>query len=102
MFAAAARGEQHAMAVRDAVCTYLAAAVVHLVLTVDVTRVVFGGGVADVGEPLVTGVRRALDAQAASSPWLRSLGLDALVGVLAPGTPVGAIGAALAARDHRR
>jgi glucokinase len=105
LFAAAARGEPHAIAVRDAVCTYLAAAVVHLVLTVDVTRVVFGGGVADVGEPLVTGVRRALDAQAASSPWLRSLEVRALVGVLPPGTPVGAIGAigaGLAARDRRR
>ncbi|HKA03820.1 MAG TPA: hypothetical protein VKD67_05805, partial [Acidimicrobiales bacterium] len=84
------------------VCTYLAAAVVHLALTVDVTRVVLGGGVADVGPPLLTGVRRALEAQTEASPWLRSLDLHSLVEVLLPGAPVGAIGAGLAARDRHR
>ncbi len=102
LFAAAAAGSPGAMALRNMVCTYLAAAVVHLALTVDVSRVVLGGGVADVGEPLLSGVRRALDAQTAASPWLRSLDLDALVAVLPPDTPVGAIGAGLAAGLRRR
>jgi predicted NBD/HSP70 family sugar kinase len=101
LFAAAAAGVAGAVAVRDSVCAHLAAAVVHLVLTVDVARVVFGGGVAEAGEALVTGIRRALEEQAKASPWLRSLELDRLVTVLAPGTPVGAIGAGLAARDRR-
>jgi predicted NBD/HSP70 family sugar kinase len=101
LFAAAAAGVPRAVAVRDSVCAYLAAAVVHLVLTVDVARVVFGGGVAEAGEPLARGVRQALEDQAVASPWLRSLELDRLVTVLPPGTPVGAIGAGLAARDRR-
>jgi glucokinase len=102
LFAAASAGSPGAVTLRNVVCTYLAAAVVHLVLTVDVTRVVLGGGVADVGAPLLAGVRQALDAQTAASPWLRSLDLDALVDVLPAGTPVGAIGAGLAALDRRR
>src|SRR5262245_38414994 len=101
LFAAAGAGVPTAIAVRDSVCAHLAAAVVHLVLTVDVARVVFGGGVAEAGEALATGIRRALEEQAQASPWLRSLELDCLVTVLPAGTPVGAIGAGLAARDRR-
>jgi glucokinase len=102
LFLAAAEGSPAAVALRDSVCAHLAAAVIHLVLTVDVSCVVFGGGVAEVGDALLTGVRRALDAEAAESPWLRSLALDDAVAMLPAGTPVGAIGAGLAARDRRR
>jgi predicted NBD/HSP70 family sugar kinase len=98
LFTAAARGDTSAVRVRDAVCSYLAIAVVHLVLTVDVRCVVFGGGVAEVGEPLLAGVRRALREQVMAAPWLRSLELESVVSVLPSGMPAGAVGAAIMAR----
>src|SRR5262249_10971984 len=49
LFAAAAAGVPAAIAVRDSVCAHLAAAVVHLVLTVGGAGVGFGGGLAAAG-----------------------------------------------------
>lgn len=101
LFAAAAVGDADALRVRAAYADAVAAAVRMLVLTCDVRHVVLGGGVADVGAPLLEAVRAALRSQEAASPFLRTLRLaDRLL--LAPrGGHVAPVGAALAARAAR-
>jgi len=95
LFAAAAAGDPAAVAVRDEIAGHLAEAVRILVLTVDVDAVVLGGGVAEVGAPLVTAVRDALRRQAETSAFLRDLDLAGRVRITPAGIPVAAIGAAL-------
>lgn len=99
LFEAAAAAEPGARAARDAFADAVAAAVRVLVLSVDVRRVVLGGGVAQLGDPLLHAVRDALRRQVASSAFLEALGLPERV-VLAPGrVPVAAVGAAVLARN---
>ena len=64
-------------------------------LAVDPAAIIIGGGVTDLGEPLLTAVTAALRAQAVSSPFLAALDLAARVRLLPAGVPVGAIGAAM-------
>jgi glucokinase len=98
LFAAAAAGDPRAVAVRDDFAAAVAACVRVLVLTVDVERVVIGGGVREVGGPLLGAVVAALDREAARSGFLASLNLSERVELAPRGVPVAAIGAALAAR----
>lgn len=98
LFAAAAAGDARAVALRDDFATAVAAAVRVLVLTTDVERIVIGGGVREVGEPLLDAVVAALGRQAAASGFLASLRLAERVELAPRGVPVAAIGAALAAR----
>ena len=101
LFDAAAAGDAAAIAVRDRFAWAVASAVRILVLTCDVRRVVIGGGVSQVGEPLLEAVQGVLAAEAQASPFLASMALAERV-VLAPaGVPVGAVGAALAGRLAR-
>ncbi|PFG42571.1 putative NBD/HSP70 family sugar kinase [Isoptericola jiangsuensis] len=98
LFDAAARGDLAAIAARDRYARAVAAAVRMLVLSVDVQHVVLGGGVAQLGVPLLDAVRSALTDESDLSPFLRSLDLPARVR-LAPGrVPVGAVGAAVVGR----
>lgn len=99
VFAAASEGDADAVRVRDAFADAVAAAVRLLVLTADVEHVVLGGGVAEVGAPLLDAVCRRLEQQAAGSPFLRSLRIGERVQVVPHGVPVAPIGAALAARE---
>ena len=64
-----------------------------LALAVDTEVIVLGGGVTEVGEPLRLAVVEALDARAARSDFLSSLGLPGRVRLARAG-PVAAIGAA--------
>ncbi len=98
LFAAAAAGDQRAIAVRDRFAAGVADAVRTLCLTVDPATIVLGGGVAHLGAPLVAAVSDALHAQAASSPFLASLDLAARIRVVPDDQPVAAIGAALLGR----
>ena len=100
LFRAAATGHGGAVAVRDRLAGHLADAVLLLVLTTDVELVVLGGGVAEVGEPLLAAVQAAVRERAGGAVFLDGEDLAGSV-VLAPHAPVGAIGAALAARRHR-
>ena len=98
LFEAAERGVPAAVEGRDAYASAVAAAVRMLVLTVDVRHVVLGGGVAQLGEPLLAAVRAALERESAASGFLTSLHLADRVR-LAPGrVPVGAVGAAVVGR----
>ncbi|MGX5657466.1 ROK family protein [Geodermatophilus nigrescens] len=99
VFAAAGAGDAAAVRVRDRFAGAVAAAVRLLVLACDVEHVVLGGGVAEVGEPLVAAVRDRLERQADGSPFLRSLGMPARVQVVPRGVPVAPVGAALTARE---
>lgn len=99
LFEAAGRGDPEAVGLRDTFAAAVASAVRLLVLTCDVRQVVLGGGVSALGAPLLAAVRSALTKQAASSPFLRAMGLAERV-VLAPAdVPVAAVGAALLAAD---
>ncbi|MGF0116188.1 ROK family protein [Promicromonospora sp. Marseille-Q5078] len=99
LFEAAGRGVPAALEARDTYASAVAAAVRMLVLTVDVRHVVLGGGVAQLGEPLLDAVRAALVRESASSGFLGSLHLADRVR-LAPGrVPVGAVGAAVVGRS---
>jgi predicted NBD/HSP70 family sugar kinase len=95
VFAAAAGGNPAAVAVRDRFAAGVADAIRMLGLAVDPRVIIIGGGVAQLGEPLLTAVTAALRAQAATSPFLAALDLAARVRLIAPGVPVGAIGAAM-------
>ncbi|MCL1868940.1 MAG: ROK family protein [Promicromonosporaceae bacterium] len=98
LFEAAAAGDTRAIEARSTYADAVAAAVRMLVLSVDVRRVVLGGGVAQLGEPLLVAVRAALERQVSGSAFLASLGLPDRV-LLAPGeVPVAAVGAAVLAR----
>ncbi|WP_328798987.1 ROK family protein [Puerhibacterium puerhi] len=101
LFAAAAAGDPDAAAARGRYAAAVAAAVRVLVLSVDVRHVVLGGGVAQLGRPLLDAVRRALDEQAATSPFLRSLGLAERVRLAPDHVPVAAVGAAVLGRRGR-
>ena len=95
VFAAALAGDPTAIALQADYANAVAAAVRILVLTTDVHHVVLGGGVSDLGAPLLHAVVRALGEQAAGSGFLASLRLGERVRLAPPGAPVAAIGAAL-------
>ncbi len=98
VFRDAAAGVAKAVEVRDRFASAVASAVRLLCLTVDVEAVVLGGGVAGVGEPLLTAVAGALDEQAKGSPFLSSLRLSTRLRIVPAGDPVAAVGAALLGR----
>lgn len=93
--AAAEAGDTQAQAICQGAYFGLASAVRVLVLTLDVDRVIVGGGMTAWGAPLIDGARAVLDDWAGTSPFLASLGLSDRVGVMSPRLPVAAIGAAM-------
>lgn len=95
MLDAAETGDPVAEALRDDLFRGAAAAVRTLVLTADVQTVVIGGGLMALADRILPGIRDALRADAAASPFLRSLRLDERIEVLPADSPVAAIGAAL-------
>ncbi len=99
LFAAATAGDPAAVIVRDRFADGVAAAVRALALAVDPERVVIGGGVAAVGEPLREAIAVALAKQAKASPFLGSLELASRLRVVSA-APVAAIGAALITPRH--
>jgi glucokinase len=95
VFAAAAAGNPAAVAVRDQYAARVADAVRMIALSVDPAAIIIGGGITDVGEPLLAAVTAALREQTATSPFLAALDLAGRVSLLPGQLPVGAIGAAL-------
>lgn len=92
---AAETGDVRALALREDLFHGAAAAVRVLVLSADVETVVVGGGLTALGDRLADGVRRALQADAEASPFMRSLQLDERIELLEAGSPAAAFGAAL-------
>ncbi|ADP81051.1 ROK family protein [Pseudofrankia inefficax] len=95
LFAAAAAGDPTAVAARDRFVDGVADAIRMLGLTVDPRTIILGGGVANLGAPLLDAVAGALRAQAATSPFLSSLDLASRLTLVPRGVPVGALGAAM-------
>lgn len=95
LFERAAAGDREAIAVQRTFFEGVAAGVRTLVLTVDVDRVVIGGGLSALGEPLLRGVRGVLADWSTSSPFLASLALSDRVRLIPIGFPAAAFGAAL-------
>ncbi|MCK3769652.1 ROK family protein [Microbacterium aerolatum] len=95
IFDAADQGDTEALLLRADLSRGAAAAVRILVLSADVETVVIGGGLTALGERLGDGIRTALIADAAGSPFLRSLRLDERIEMLPSGSPAAALGAAL-------
>ncbi|MBC2933084.1 ROK family protein [Nocardioides sp. zg-1228] len=95
VFTAAAAGDPAAVAVRDRFCRGVASAVRILGLTIDPERIVLGGGVAELGEPLREQVVRQLHVLGEGSPFLASLGLADRLTLVPSGHPVAAVGAAI-------
>lgn len=96
LFEAAAGGDSSAIEIRSRLVESIASAVRILVLAVDVEVVVIGGGIAAVGEPLLTGVRAVLSERAQHSPFLSSLELADRICLVPAGVPISALGAAFA------
>jgi glucokinase len=95
VFAAASAGDPRALAVRDHFAARVADAIRMLGLSVDPAVIVLGGGVTDLGEPLLAAVTAAVRAQAVTSPFLAAINLAARVRLLPTGVPAAAIGAAM-------
>jgi glucokinase len=95
LFAAAATGDPGAIAIRDRFCARVADAIRMLGLSVDPATIILGGGITDLGEPLLAAVTAALRAQAATSPFLAAINLADRVRLLPAGVPAAAIGAAM-------
>ena len=98
LFAAAAAGDHAAVVVRDRFCWGVASAIRVLGLTIDPERIVLGGGVSEVGEPLREEVVRQLRALGEGSPFLASLGLAERLSMVPRHYPVSAVGAAILGR----
>lgn len=100
LFEAATAGDPAALVVRDRFADAVAAAVRVLLLTTDVAHVVIGGGVSELGDPLLDVVRAELDREARDSAFLASMHMAERVTLAPRGVPVGAVGAALVGRKE--
>lgn len=98
LFRAADAGDPRAIEIVHRFAAAVATTIRVLCLTADVESVVLGGGVAQVGEPLLRAVRGALVEQAHGSAFLTSLDLGERVLLVPVGYPAAAIGAALLGR----
>lgn len=101
LLVAAASGDAKAIAVRDEVCGSMAIAVALVAQSIDPELVVLGGGAAAAGAPLLEAVQAALRRRAAVSPLLAAFNFADRLAIVPSGTPVGALGAARAARALR-
>ncbi len=101
LFEAADAGDEAAIAVRDEFVRAVASGVRILALTCDVDRIVLGGGVSELGQPLLDALVGELERQAANSPFLASTDLAHRVRLAPPGIAVGAIGAGLVGRKEQ-
>lgn len=94
MLAAADAGDERALEIRRRLFDGVASAVRILVLTVDVERVVIGGGIGTLGDRLMRGVGEVFAGWSSQSPFIHSLELASRVSLVPAGTPVAALGAA--------
>ena len=100
VFRASAAGDALSTEITDRVADHLARAIRSLALTLGVSRVVIGGGVAAAGPALLESVRARISRERAYSPLVRAALGDASVELLSPTEAPGAHGAAAIARRH--
>ncbi|WP_324615216.1 ROK family protein [Nesterenkonia sedimenti] len=99
IFEAAEAGEPRAFELREGMGRGISAAVQLLVLSMDVSAVLLGGGVTALGSRLEETVHRHLERMAADSPFIRSLNLTERVDILPAGTFLAPLGAAQIAEE---
>ena len=107
VFRAAAAGDALATELATTFAERLARAIRGLVLTLGVSHVVVGGGVAGAGEALLQPVLEAIGRERKASPLVDAAFADVRVEILPPDVEAGARGAAAIARrrvlaDHRK
>ncbi|WEV63583.1 ROK family protein [Bifidobacterium sp. ESL0732] len=98
--AKAAAGDTNALKIYERFGMGLAHTVQMLTLTLDPVQIVFGGGVSQVGQPLLDCVNSAISRLAASSDFVASLRMDKRLRLVANDAPVGALGAAYLTEDR--
>ena len=84
---AADRGDVVAVGVRDDLVAAIGSTIRLVVLTLDVDVVALGGGVGELGDPLMRELRRWLAAEAVRSPLLATLRLGDRVRLVPAGSP---------------
>lgn len=100
VFRAAAAGDEVAVGLVTTVVDSLARAIRGLLLTLGVTRIVIGGGVASAGDDLLNPLLAAIARERASSPFADAAFAQATVEFLSPRVEAGARGAAAIARQR--
>lgn len=94
MLDAADEGDERAIEIRRRLFEGVASCVRILVLTVDVDRVVIGGGLSGLGRRLLDGVDAVIHGWEANSAFIASLGLAQRIVLVPDDAPVAALGAA--------
>ncbi|MGI9608549.1 MAG: ROK family protein [Acidimicrobiales bacterium] len=100
LLAAAHDGDQLALETLESIADHLARAVHLLAVTYDPDLVVIGGGVAEVGDPLLDAIKNAVRRLEQRSSFVTSLDVTSRL-VLKPGGAIGAYGAAALAESGR-
>jgi glucokinase len=95
---AANSGDSEAIAVLDRLADRLARGIYLLAVSYDVDLIVIGGGVSDLGPPLLGHIRTGLRRLGSASAFVKSLKLQERV-ILKPAGAVGSIGAAVLSRS---
>lgn len=98
VFRAGSAGDEVALEIIDRVADHLALAIRSLALSLGVTRVVIGGGVAAAGPALLEPIQARIALECAASPLVQAALGDATVELLSPTEAPGARGAAAIAR----
>jgi glucokinase len=98
VFRAGAADDAVALEITDRVADHLARAIRSLVLTLGITRVVIGGGVAAAGPALLESIRSRIARDRAASPLAQAAMSNVTVELLSPTHAPGARGAAAIAR----
>ncbi|KFJ01201.1 ROK family protein [Bifidobacterium stellenboschense] len=96
----AAQGEPEAGRILGMVKHAMGDAIQILAQSVDPRTIVIGGGMARIGEPLLRIIGDELSARASVCPFLAGLRLEERLRLAPADRPVGALGAALAARPY--
>lgn len=94
VLSAAAAGDPEAVRIRQGLMHGVATAVRVLILTLDVDRVILGGGLTGMGDELLDGIRAVIREWEQASPFLASLELGTRIVLVSNGDPIAAIGAA--------
>jgi predicted NBD/HSP70 family sugar kinase len=99
IFRAAANGDGMATNTLDGMVEHLATAILIIALVVDTSLIVIGGGVAEAFTDLIPRLRRRIKERLMNSGFHSSLDLPKRIVTVPAHVPVGAMGAAIAARD---
>lgn len=99
LIAQAEHGNHKAQAVLDMVIDAQATAVTIVALCIDPGRILLGGGLLRTGEPMIRRLKTALGRRADGCAFLTAADLSGRITPVPTDQPIGAVGAALSARE---